>query len=105
VKTNHFSSSVSGEEGQATTISSVTSTAGFYVDVSKLCSVFIFSLLFRTNVPRITSDFSLHLPARRFHGNKQQVALCRPRRRFLFIRKENCLSLIGFIVKLSAMLL
>jgi hypothetical protein len=88
VKTNHFSSLatsentplfVSGEEEQDTTISSITSTAGFYVDMSKLCNVFVFSSRFPTNLPWITADSSVHLPACRFHENKQQVALCRPR--------------------------
>jgi hypothetical protein len=96
---------VSGDEEHGTTTSFVTSTAGFCVDVSKLCSVFAFSPLFLTNLPRITADSSLILPLCRFHENKQQVALCRERRRCSFIRKENSLSLIGFVVRLSAMLL
>jgi hypothetical protein len=89
VKTHHFSSLVMRDK--AHTISSVTSTAGFYADVSKLCSFSVFSWIFRTNMPRIKADSSLHWPACRFHENKQQVAMCRPHLRFLFIHKENCL--------------
>jgi hypothetical protein len=113
-KTQHCSSSVrsedtplcvTGDEEQDTTISSVTSTAGFCVGLSKLCSVFVFSSKFSTNLPPFTADSSVNLLAYRFHENKQHVPLCLPRRCFSFIRKENCLFLIGFIVKLSAMLL